>query len=110
MSVTGGPILKLDGQPARIVRISGSGYFDHFTIDSDGCVRADDGANGASGAAILMDMGRVVALGGQARHVQTENFLGTGADTQFATLAIQVRNFDPALNWHAFLLFEKLDI
>ena len=92
-----------------ILRPRGSN-FAHFAIDGDGCIWTDDCADCATGAAILVDMGRMVTPGCQMCHIQAENLLGADTETQFTTLTIRVRNFDPAGYGHTLLLHKKVNL
>src|SRR3990172_5175692 len=89
---------------ALINLYSGRDRLGNFAVYGDGCVRTDQRADRAACAAVLENVGRMVAFGGQALHVQFDHVLRTGVDTQFATFTVPVTDFNPAFSGHSLLL------
>jgi hypothetical protein len=90
-----------------------SGRLGYFAVDGDGSIRADQGADGAARAAVLEDISRVIALGGQPGFIQFEHLGWTIGHTEFTPLAKHVVYYNPTFGWHAFAsweICEKSDI
>jgi hypothetical protein len=77
--------------------------FGYFTVNSDGCFRANNCANTAARAASLDQFRRVVTLGSDA-FGQCHNILRASADAQLTTLAKLLIDLNPSLWGHSFLL------
>src|SRR5690554_2233263 len=72
------------------------------------CFRADQRADCTSGAALPVEIGRMIAFRGQPVRVQREHMLRTGLHAQLASLAVQIVDFNPSLYGHSSLLHYRL--
>jgi hypothetical protein len=79
---------------------------DGFTIDSDSCFRADNGANSAAGAALGDQFGRMITFSGYAFLVESQHVLRAFCHACLTPFTIHFTDDNPSLEGHSFLLFE----
>jgi hypothetical protein len=72
-----------------------------FTKYGQGCLWADDCADGAAGAAVLNQLNRMEAFGRQALHIKRQHLLRAFSDAQLATFAVHLIDFNPTAYGHA---------
>jgi hypothetical protein len=82
----------------------GNSLFRYFTVDRDGSIRANQCTNGATRASILIDLSRVKTFWSEPFHIQLQDILGAGTDTEFTSLAVQITDFDPSYCRHEYYL------
>jgi hypothetical protein len=82
-------------------------YTGFFTINGDRSFRADDRANATTSTVIRDHFCRVIPFGSDTVIGESQHFLRTRCNTQFATLAILLGDYDPTLKGHSYLLKEN---
>jgi hypothetical protein len=93
-------LTRLLGGETRL-HLDGAGWTGwHLAEDRQSGFGTDDGANGATRAALGDQVCGVVPFGGEMFHINGENVLGTGMDAQLASLAIDLADFYPTSYRH----------
>jgi hypothetical protein len=77
------------------------GRYGLLTVNSNGRLRANNGANSTTGAALSFKRGRVIPFGSDVVVGKCQHFLRAGCHTHLTTLAIPFIDLDTSLNGHS---------